>query len=229
MAPTGALRNLTLALEAAVVVLGSLLFIAWKLYFRGSEPAGTWDDWWERELRELQERDPAGSAVRAAGAAAVGLSFAGIPTGMGKQLGSGWGLLPRGAEAVGSEAPPPAQSPPSCRRGFGMGVSMGPPPALPVERGGLASGTPPSLGKDVWGLGAGGTLHFSPAPGQPRSVLLPAGGVEAGAGAGAGRRREEQRPALHLQPEGQDTHPAHAGLQFCPAARRGAGDGPAGG
>lgn len=63
MAPTGALRNLTLALEAAVVVLGSLLFIAWKLYFRGSEPAGTWDDWWERELRELQERDPAGSAA----------------------------------------------------------------------------------------------------------------------------------------------------------------------
>ncbi|XP_072204466.1 ADP-ribosylation factor-like protein 10 [Excalfactoria chinensis] len=66
MAPTGALRSLTLALGAAVVVLGSLLFIAWKLYFRGSEPAGTWDDWWERELRELRElreRDPAGSTV----------------------------------------------------------------------------------------------------------------------------------------------------------------------
>lgn len=231
MAPTGALRNLTLALEAAVVVLGSLLFIAWKLYFRGSEPAGTWDDWWERELRELQERDPAGSAVRAAGAAAVGLSFAGIPTGMGKKLGSGWGLLPRGAEAVGSEVPPspPRPEPTQLQKGVWDGSIDGTPPALPVERGGLASGTPPSLGKDVWGLGAGGTLRFSPAPGQPRSVLLPAGGVEAGAGAGAGRRREEQRPALHLQPEGQDAHPAHAGLQFCPAARRGAGDGPAGG
>uniref|UniRef100_A0A669PYJ3 ADP ribosylation factor like GTPase 10 n=1 Tax=Phasianus colchicus TaxID=9054 RepID=A0A669PYJ3_PHACC len=56
MAPTGVLRNLTLVLGAAVVVLGSLLFIAWKLYFRGTEPAGTWDGW---ELRELQERDPA--------------------------------------------------------------------------------------------------------------------------------------------------------------------------
>uniref|UniRef100_A0A669PSN9 ADP ribosylation factor like GTPase 10 n=1 Tax=Phasianus colchicus TaxID=9054 RepID=A0A669PSN9_PHACC len=52
MAPTGVLRNLTLVLGAAVVVLGSLLFIAWKLYFRGTEPAGTWDGW---ELRELQD------------------------------------------------------------------------------------------------------------------------------------------------------------------------------
>ncbi|XP_003210403.1 ADP-ribosylation factor-like protein 10 [Meleagris gallopavo] len=60
MAPTGVLRNLTLVLGAAVVVLGSLLFIAWKLYFRGTEPAGTWDGW---ELRELQERDPAGSTA----------------------------------------------------------------------------------------------------------------------------------------------------------------------
>ncbi|XP_042665363.1 ADP-ribosylation factor-like protein 10 [Centrocercus urophasianus] len=60
MAPTGVLRNLTLVLGAAVVVLGSLLFIAWKLYFRGTEPAGTWDSW---ELRELQERDPAGSTA----------------------------------------------------------------------------------------------------------------------------------------------------------------------
>ncbi|XP_015731604.1 ADP-ribosylation factor-like protein 10 [Coturnix japonica] len=63
MAPTGALRSLTLALGAAVVVLGSLLFIAWKLYCRGSEPPGTWDGWWDRELRELRDRDTAANTV----------------------------------------------------------------------------------------------------------------------------------------------------------------------
>ncbi|KAF1501730.1 ADP-ribosylation factor-like protein 10, partial [Eudyptula minor novaehollandiae] len=65
MAPPGALRDLTLALGAAVAALGSLLFIAWKIYFRGT---GTdWGGWWERELRELRDRAPAGDAHGAAG------------------------------------------------------------------------------------------------------------------------------------------------------------------
>lgn len=85
MAPTGVLRNLTLVLGAAVVVLGSLLFIAWKLYFRGTEPAGTWDSW---ELRELQERDPAGSTVRGSNPPPLGpgTQRRGCPS-----LGSPWG------------------------------------------------------------------------------------------------------------------------------------------
>ncbi|KAF1600477.1 ADP-ribosylation factor-like protein 10, partial [Eudyptes chrysocome] len=65
MAPSGALRDLTLALGAAVAALGSLLFIAWKIYFRGT---GTdWGGWWERELRELRDRAPAGDAHGAVG------------------------------------------------------------------------------------------------------------------------------------------------------------------
>lgn len=64
MAPPRALRDLTLALGAAVVALGSLLFIAWKLYFRDTELGASWDSWWEREVRELRDRAPAGSTVR---------------------------------------------------------------------------------------------------------------------------------------------------------------------
>ncbi|NXI95487.1 ARL10 protein, partial [Psophia crepitans] len=53
MALLGALRDLTLVL---VAVLVSLLFMAWKIYFRGT---GTdTDGWWERELRELREQYP---------------------------------------------------------------------------------------------------------------------------------------------------------------------------
>lgn len=174
MAPTGALRNLTLALEAAVVVLGSLLFIAWKLYFRGSEPAGTWDDWWERELRELQERDPAGSAVRAAGAAAVGLSFAGIPTGMGKKLGSGWGLLPRGAEAVGSEVPPspPRPEPTQLQKGVWDGSIDGTPPSPSCGARGLGVRNPPQFGKGR--VGSGGRRDPSLQSGPRAAPLCPA-------------------------------------------------------
>ncbi|NXX12146.1 ARL10 protein, partial [Podargus strigoides] len=65
MAPRRALRDLTLALGAAVAALGSLLFIAWKMYFRGTGTGTGWDGWWERELqelRELQDRDPPGDA-----------------------------------------------------------------------------------------------------------------------------------------------------------------------
>ncbi|XP_068816188.1 ADP-ribosylation factor-like protein 10 [Struthio camelus] len=63
MAPPGAFRHLTLALGAAVAALGSLLFIAWKIYFRGVGTGGGtgWAGWWERELRQLREqqsRDP---------------------------------------------------------------------------------------------------------------------------------------------------------------------------
>lgn len=64
MALAGALRNLTLTLGAAVAALGSLLFIAWKIYFRTG--TGTdWSGWWERELRELWDRAPASDAVGA--------------------------------------------------------------------------------------------------------------------------------------------------------------------
>ncbi|NXK52668.1 ARL10 protein, partial [Chauna torquata] len=58
MAPPGALRDLTLALGAAVVALGSLLFIAWKLYFRDTDTGASWDSWWERELWELRDQAP---------------------------------------------------------------------------------------------------------------------------------------------------------------------------
>ncbi|NXK22053.1 ARL10 protein, partial [Arenaria interpres] len=64
MAPAGALRELTLALGAAVAVLGSLLFIAVKIYFRGTGTGTGWSGWWERELRELRDRAPPGDAER---------------------------------------------------------------------------------------------------------------------------------------------------------------------
>ncbi|NWR72152.1 ARL10 protein, partial [Centropus unirufus] len=67
MAPRGVLRELTLALGAAVAVLGSLLFIAWKIYFRGTGTGTGWDGWWERELRELQELRERGTAGGALG------------------------------------------------------------------------------------------------------------------------------------------------------------------
>ncbi|NWX38799.1 ARL10 protein, partial [Steatornis caripensis] len=62
MAPPGALRDLMLALGAVVAALGSLLVIAWKIYFRGTGTGTGWDGWWERELQELRERGPAGDA-----------------------------------------------------------------------------------------------------------------------------------------------------------------------
>ncbi|NXE05142.1 ARL10 protein, partial [Lophotis ruficrista] len=62
MALRGALRELTLALGGVLAVLGSLLFIAWKIYFRDTGTGTGWDGWWERELRELRERAPSGDA-----------------------------------------------------------------------------------------------------------------------------------------------------------------------
>ncbi|XP_060096196.1 ADP-ribosylation factor-like protein 10 [Heteronotia binoei] len=51
MAPTGALRHLSLALGAAVAALGSLLFIALKLYFRDvNDSCVGWRGRWERQL-----------------------------------------------------------------------------------------------------------------------------------------------------------------------------------
>ncbi|NXR16072.1 ARL10 protein, partial [Semnornis frantzii] len=64
MAPRRALRDLTLTLVAAVAALGSLLFIAWKIYFRGTSTGTDWSGWWERELQELREREPPGDTVR---------------------------------------------------------------------------------------------------------------------------------------------------------------------
>ncbi|NXE29134.1 ARL10 protein, partial [Ardeotis kori] len=64
MALRGALRELTLALGGVLAVLGSLLFIAWKIYFRETGTGTGWDGWWERELRELREQAPPGDANR---------------------------------------------------------------------------------------------------------------------------------------------------------------------
>ncbi|NXJ56939.1 ARL10 protein, partial [Spizaetus tyrannus] len=62
MALPGALRDLTLALGAAVAAVASLLFIAWKIYFRGTGTGTDWGGWWEQELRELRDRAPPGDA-----------------------------------------------------------------------------------------------------------------------------------------------------------------------
>ncbi|NXH72644.1 ARL10 protein, partial [Hydrobates tethys] len=77
MAPPGALRDLTLALGAAVAALGSLLFIAWKIYFRGTGTGTDWGGWWERELRELRDRAPAGDALDWRQVLVLGLDGAG--------------------------------------------------------------------------------------------------------------------------------------------------------
>ncbi|XP_054698091.1 ADP-ribosylation factor-like protein 10 isoform X3 [Grus americana] len=77
MAPAGALRDLTLALGAAVAALGSLLFIAWKIYFRGTGTGTDWGGWWERELRELRDRDPPGDALDWRQVLVLGLDGAG--------------------------------------------------------------------------------------------------------------------------------------------------------
>ncbi|XP_075020427.1 ADP-ribosylation factor-like protein 10 [Calonectris borealis] len=77
MAPPGALRDLTLALGAAVAALGSLLFIAWKIYFRGAGTGTDWGGWWERELRELPDRAPAGDALDWRQVLVLGLDGAG--------------------------------------------------------------------------------------------------------------------------------------------------------
>ncbi|XP_048346689.1 ADP-ribosylation factor-like protein 10 [Sphaerodactylus townsendi] len=62
MAPTGALGHLSLALGAAVAALGSLLFIAWKLYFRDVNDSSVgWRGRWEQQLaRELGRSIPNG-------------------------------------------------------------------------------------------------------------------------------------------------------------------------
>ncbi|NXJ74248.1 ARL10 protein, partial [Trogon melanurus] len=67
MAPASALRDLTLCLGAVVAALGSLLFIAWKMYFRGTDTGTDWNGWWEQELQELRDRAPPGDAHRAGG------------------------------------------------------------------------------------------------------------------------------------------------------------------
>ncbi|XP_064885718.1 ADP-ribosylation factor-like protein 10 isoform X1 [Columba livia] len=159
MALAGALRNLTLTLGAAVAALGSLLFIAWKIYFRTG--TGTdWSGWWERELRELWDRAPAGDAA-----------------GDGGWQGTLLRVFPSNSTSCLSK-----------------------------------------------GLRVLGPAHTHPAP-----PSTPTAGLAAGAGAGAGWGREEQRPALHLQSDGQGAHRTHPRLQLCPAICRGAGDGPAGG
>ncbi|KAL8212160.1 UNVERIFIED_CONTAM: hypothetical protein K2H54_040000 [Gekko kuhli] len=62
MAPTGALRHLSLALGAAVAALGSLLFIALKIYFRDVNDSSVgWRGRWEQQLAvELGRKTPNG-------------------------------------------------------------------------------------------------------------------------------------------------------------------------
>lgn len=90
MAPPAALRDLALALEAAVAALGSLLFIAWKIYFRGTGTGTDWGGWWERELQELRDRAPDDDAVRGGRTLATppGPSRGGKGTGVGISPGS---------------------------------------------------------------------------------------------------------------------------------------------
>lgn len=50
-AAVAAFRHLSLALGAAVAALGSLLFIAWKVYFRDADDSCVgWRSRWERQL-----------------------------------------------------------------------------------------------------------------------------------------------------------------------------------
>ncbi|KAM9603599.1 ADP-ribosylation factor-like protein 10 isoform 2-T2 [Morphnus guianensis] len=77
MALPGALRDLTLALGAAVAAVGSLLFIAWKIYFRGTGSGTDWGGWWEQELRELRDRAPPGDALDWRQVLVLGLDGAG--------------------------------------------------------------------------------------------------------------------------------------------------------
>ncbi|KAK4814053.1 hypothetical protein QYF61_006560 [Mycteria americana] len=98
MARPGALRDLTLALGAAVAALGSLLFIAWKICFRGIGTGTDWGGWWERELRELRDRAPAGDADPLYREPLTGISP--IPTGQGRGRASGSLRVPHTPETV---------------------------------------------------------------------------------------------------------------------------------
>ncbi|NXW42128.1 ARL10 protein, partial [Nyctiprogne leucopyga] len=77
MALSGALRDLKLALGAVVATLGSLLFIAWKIYFRGTDTGTDWSGWWERELQELRDLAPPGDALDWRQVLVLGLEGAG--------------------------------------------------------------------------------------------------------------------------------------------------------
>ncbi|NXK74031.1 ARL10 protein, partial [Amazona guildingii] len=69
MALSGALRALSLTVGAAVFALGSLLYIAWNIYFCDTTSSTDWDGWWEQDLWEQapskdavrRERTPAGN------------------------------------------------------------------------------------------------------------------------------------------------------------------------
>lgn len=69
MAPVGAFRHLSLALGAAVAVLGSLILIAWKIYFRDVNDSSIgWRERWEQQLEaELERSSPNGGKVTETG------------------------------------------------------------------------------------------------------------------------------------------------------------------
>ncbi|KAM6251732.1 LOW QUALITY PROTEIN: ADP-ribosylation factor-like protein 10 [Porphyrio hochstetteri] len=77
MALPGLLRELALTLEAALVALGCLLFIAWKTYFRDPSTGTDWSGWWERELLELRDQAPPGDALDWRQVLVLGLDGAG--------------------------------------------------------------------------------------------------------------------------------------------------------
>ncbi|XP_061312755.1 ADP-ribosylation factor-like protein 10 [Pezoporus flaviventris] len=52
MTLSGALRALSLTVGTAVFALGSLLYIAWKIYFCDTNSGTDWDGWWEQDLWE---------------------------------------------------------------------------------------------------------------------------------------------------------------------------------
>lgn len=72
-----------------------------------------------------------------------------------------------------SPLPPPAQSPPSCRRGFGMGVSMGPPQPFLWSEGAWRPEPPPVWERTCGVWGPAGPFASVRPPGSPALSCCP--------------------------------------------------------
>ncbi|KAM4653567.1 ADP-ribosylation factor-like protein 10 isoform 1-T2 [Amazona ochrocephala] len=87
MSLSGALRALSLTVGAAVFALGSLLYIAWNIYFCDTTSSTDWDGWWEQDLWEQapskdavrRGRTPAGNPGPSRVGRAQGRDLPGIP------------------------------------------------------------------------------------------------------------------------------------------------------